>query len=111
MQNATFVNSENPGDRTKIFRLRREAENASSNLFLSHGDFRGGYYLPDPLPPFPRKVQPSQEWLTRWDEGTWGFWATVKLITPMAFHVVRNRLTTRAWRRKSWAEFRHFLQS
>jgi ubiquinone biosynthesis protein len=78
---------------------------------LPRGTIRDEFDLPEHLPPFPRNITETQEWLSRWDEGRWGFWATLKLVAPLALRTLRRRFTSRSWRRQSWAEFRGFLES
>src|ERR1700761_4152328 len=73
-------------------------------------ELRGGYALPDPLQGPPRELPPTQEWLARWDEGKWGFWAIFKILFPLAIKFVRSRLTSSSWRRQIWAEIRAVIE-
>ena len=96
-------------DQTRVYRRRPLLEKPAAAAPV--GTFRGTFDLPDPLPPFPRQIPKTQEWLSRWDEGRWGLWATLKLVAPFALRVLRKRLMSRSWRRQSWAEARRFLES
>lgn len=97
-------------DQTRVYRLRPALQRRAAEA-SPRNSFRGKFDLPDALPPFPRQVPETQEWLSRWDEGRWGLWATLKLVTPFALRALRTRLTSRSWRRQSWAEVRGFLES
>jgi ubiquinone biosynthesis protein len=73
-------------------------------------ELKGGYALPGPLHGPPRELPPTQEWLARWDEGKWGFWAILKILFPLAIKVIHSRLTSSSWRREFWAEVREVIE-
>jgi ubiquinone biosynthesis protein len=74
------------------------------------GKLKGGYLVPQPLPDHPREERVSQEWLTRWDEGTWGVVATLKLLTPVSLRAMRSWLF-KGSRPRFWAELRVLMES
>jgi ubiquinone biosynthesis protein len=73
-------------------------------------ELKGGYLLPDPLEAPPRQLPPTQEWLTRWDEGKWGVWAVLKILLPLAFKALRSRVTSSSWRGEFWADVREIIE-
>jgi len=74
------------------------------------GKLKGGFELPDALPTYPAEGPDRQPWLSRWDEGKWGVWATIKLLMPLALRALRSRISRRTTR-QFWAELRRFMES